>query len=224
MAGFVPRRSLVALTVALLVFAGCAQLMATSIEALIKQGLELLAAQKWDEAIGKFLEVVRRDPKYWEAYLHLARGYIGKGAWTDAIASGRKALELAPTTSDVIPALAQAVFGAGTDALARRQFSDAAGHFTEFLKLRPTDWQGYLQLGRAWLGAGNYADALAALAQGAGHATEGGAREQLAAAFADLGKAYWQSGQLGNALGAFQRVLELDPNHADALQFLRGRR
>jgi cytochrome c-type biogenesis protein CcmH/NrfG len=40
----------------------------------------------------------------------------------------------------------------------------------------------------------------------------------------DLGKAYWQSGQVGDALGAFQRVLELDPGNASALQFLRGRR
>jgi cytochrome c-type biogenesis protein CcmH/NrfG len=43
-------------------------------------------------------------------------------------------------------------------------------------------------------------------------------------AYLSLGKAYWQDGSVGNALGAFRRVLELNPNNAEALQFLgRGR-
>jgi cytochrome c-type biogenesis protein CcmH/NrfG len=43
-------------------------------------------------------------------------------------------------------------------------------------------------------------------------------------AYLSLGKAYWQDGSIGNALGAFRRVLELNPNNAEALQFLgRGR-
>ena len=252
------RRSVAVLLVLAVVLSGCASLMAASIETLMKQGLELLTAGKYDEAISKFLEVVRRDPKYWEAYLGLTRAYVGKRSWGDALASGRKALELAPSNTDVISALAQALFGAGSDALAKRQFSEAAGYFGEFIKLRPTDWQGYLQLGRAYLGTGAYSDALITIVQGIGQTGDAGARQQLVstlldggsqalasgnagaaigllreyvrhdsrnvAAYVDLGKAYWQSGQLSSALSTYQKVLELNPSNTEALQFLRGQR
>jgi superkiller protein 3 len=324
---------LLVLLVTVVVAAGCAQLMADSIEALMKQGIELLTAGKYEAAIAKFLEVVQRDPKSWNGYLYLTRAYIGKGSWGDAIASGRKALELAPSTAEVAPTLAQAFLGAGTDALGRRQFSEAAGHLLEYVKLkpgdfqgylnlaraylgtqswvdaiasgrkavelapsapdvvpvfaqallgggldalqrrqfptaaaqlgeyvklRPADWQGYLQLGRAFLGTGAYGDALKTLGQGLTQTSDASARQQLvrgllegggqalaggnakaavgllqeyvrhdpanASAYLDLGKAYWQDGNLPNALGAFRRVLELNPNEPEALQFLGGRR
>ena len=91
---------------------------------------------------------------------------------------------MAPSSGDVIPVLAEALLGAGTEALTRRQFSEAITHFGEYVKLRPTDVQGHLQ----------------------------------------LGKAYWQNGNLGSALDAYRRVLQLNPNNAEALQFLGGRR
>jgi len=251
-------RSLALLVVTAVLAAGCAQLMADSIETLMKDGIELLTAGKYDAAAGKFLEVVGRDPKFWNGYLYLARAYIGKASWADAIASGRKALELAPNSSDVVPTLAQAFLGAGTDALKRQQFSEAAGHFLEYVKLRPADGQGYLQYGRALLGTGAYADALRALGQGLAATPDAATRQQLlsglldggrqalaggntkaavdllqeyvrqdqsnATAYLNLGKAYWQDGNLGSALSAFQRVLELNPNEPEALQFLGGRR
>jgi tetratricopeptide (TPR) repeat protein len=100
--------------VALLLLAGCAGLIADSIDALMKQGIDLFLARKYDEAIAKFLEVVRRDPKFWNAYLYMARSYLGKGSWGDAIASGRKALELAPSSTEVVTSLAEAFLGAGS--------------------------------------------------------------------------------------------------------------
>lgn len=254
------RRSplLVIVLVFALVVTGCAGLMEDSIDSLMKQGVELLGARKYDEATAKFLEVVRRDPKAWSGYLYLAQAYVGKRSWGDAIASGRKALELAPASRDVIPTLAEAFLGAGTDALGRRQFSEAAGHFVDYVKLRPTDVQGYLQLGRAFLGTGAYGDALRAFVQGIGQNPEPGARQELVrglidgggqalsagnskaavqflqeyvrhdsgnvAAYVNLGKAYWQGGEMGNAFEAFRRVLELSPNNSEALQFLGGRR
>jgi tetratricopeptide (TPR) repeat protein len=177
-------RSVIVILVSLLMVAGCAQLMADSVEALLKQAIELFTARRYDEAISKLLEVVRRDPKSWNAYLYLARSYIAKSSWAEALTNGRKALELAPGSGDVVPVLAEALLGAGADALARRQFSEAIGHFGEYVKLRPSDAQGYRQ----------------------------------------LGKAYWQSGNVGNALDAFRHVLQLNPNDAEALQFIGGRR
>ena len=252
------RRALMMVLIAVVLLSGCATLVETTIDALIKQGIELFTAGRYDEAITKFLEVVRRDPTSWTAYLYMARSYVAKASWSDAIASGRKALELAPSSADVIPALAQALLGGGIDALTRGQFSNAASHLTEYITLRPTDANGYLQLGRAFLGTGAWSDALRTIVQGLAQAPDTATRGQLVrglldggtqaltsgnargaisllqeyvrhdagnvSAYVNLGKAYWQDGSLGNALSAFQRVLELNPNNAEALQFLRGRR
>ena len=251
-------RTLALLLASVVLLAGCAGLVADSIDALMKQGIELYTARRFDEAIAKFLEVVRRDPKFWNGYLYLARSYVGKSSWADAIASGRKALELAPSAPEVIPTLAEAFLGAGADALQRREFSAAAGHFTEYVKLRPADVQGYLKLGRALLGTGAYGDALRTIAQGLTRAQDPSSRTELTRALLDggtqalsagnakaavgflqeyvrhdtgnvsaylaLGKAYWEDGSIGNALGAFRRVLELNPGNTEAQQFLgRGR-
>src|SRR5439155_21443245 len=43
-------------------------------------------------------------------------------------------------------------------------------------------------------------------------------------AYLGLGKAYGQSGEMLNAVGAFQRALELNPEEPEALRFLRGGR
>jgi cytochrome c-type biogenesis protein CcmH/NrfG len=155
--------------------------MQDSIESLIRQGIALFQAGKYDEAIGTFVEVIRRDPRSLTAFLYLARSYAATSAWSDAIASGRKALELAPTSADAVGALADALIGAGTDALRRRQLSEAVGHLIEYVRLRPSDARGYLA----------------------------------------LGKAYLESGNVGGAMGAFRRVLELDPNDAEARRLLR---
>lgn len=257
-AGLLLGRLLVVLLIPTLALAGCAGLMGDSIDSLMKQGTDLLAAGKYDEAVAKFQEVIRRDPKSWNAYLYLTRAYIGKGSWGDALTSGRKALELAPDRTDATATLAQALLGAGTDALTRRQYSEAASHFVEYIKLRPTDAQAYLNLGRAFLGTGAYGDALHAFVQGIGQNPDSGVRQQLirglfdggsqalssgnakaaigflkeyvshdsgnVSAYLNLGKAYWQSGSLGDAFAAFGRVLELDPKQAEALQFFGGRR
>lgn len=246
-------RPLVALLVLVAVVAGCAQLMQASLESLMKQGIELLTAGKYDAAIAKFMEVLQRDPRSWNAYLYLARAYVGKSDWSHAIVSGRKALELGDK-SEVVPVLAEALLRAGGDALGRRQFSEAVGHLVEYVKLKPADWQGYLQLGRAFLGTGAYGDALPTLVQGLAQGPDEAARQQLlrgllegggqalgagnaraavgllqeyvrhdprnATAYLDLGKAYWQDGNLGSAFGAFQRVLQLKPGDPEALQFL----
>ena len=177
-------RAVAVVLVAVLMVAGCAQLVAVSVETLLKQAIDLFTAGRYDEAIAKLWDVVQRDPKSGTAYLYLARSYIAKTSWADALTTGRKALELAPSSGEVIPVLAQALFGAGADALGRGRFSEAIGYFGEYVKLQPSDVQGYLQ----------------------------------------LGKAYWQNGNLAGALDSYRRVLQLNPSNAEALQFMGGRR
>ena len=253
-----PTHRVLVIAALVLCLTGCAALLGYSIEALMKQGIELLTQGKYDEALAKFQEVLKRDPQQWNAYLYMARAYIGKRAWTDALASARKAFDLAPAKTDVIPVLGEALLGSGRDALQRGQFAEAAGLLRDYVKLRPTDFQAYLELARALAGSGAYRDALGALTEAVSRDSSGQARQQLApalleigrqalaagdaksaigllreyvrqdggnaGAYAALGKAYWQNGDLGEALAAFQRVLQLDPSDGEALRFIRGAR
>ncbi|HSB68108.1 MAG TPA: tetratricopeptide repeat protein [Candidatus Methylomirabilis sp.] len=41
-------------------------------------------------------------------------------------------------------------------------------------------------------------------------------------AYLNLGRAFWQAGESGHAVGAFRRVLELSPGNSEALRFLMG--
>jgi tetratricopeptide (TPR) repeat protein len=203
-------RTVAVVLVAVMLLAGCAGLVADTIESLMKQGIELLAARRFDEAIAKFMEVIRRDPKFWSAYLYLARSYLGKSSWSDAIVSARKALELAPNAAEVIPTLAEAFLGAGLDAVTRRQFPEAIGHLTEYIKLRPADAQGYLQLGRVFLETGAYGDALRTILQGLTRVPEG-TRGDLVRTLFEGGARAFSAGQFGDAIAHFTEYIKQRP-------------
>src|SRR5262249_10108699 len=153
---------------------------------LLKQIKELLTARRWDEALTKVAEVIRREPTQWRAYLYGAQAYIGKADWGQALGSARKAFELAPREGEALTTFGEALWGAGADALQRRAFGDAIGHFVEYVKLRPTDTRGYLAAGRAHLVVGNWGEALRMLTGGLAYA-DADTKSQLAQALLDGG-------------------------------------
>jgi tetratricopeptide (TPR) repeat protein len=214
--GHTPARIIAVVLVALLAAAGCAQLVADSIDALIRQGIDLFTARRYDEAITKFLEVVRRDPKSWTAYLYMARSYVAKASWGDALASGRKALELAPDRADVIPTLADALLGAGLDAFNRGQLSGAIPLLAEYVTLRPTDPAGYLHLGKAFLGSGAYGDALRTIVQGLAHASDASTRAQLVRSLLDGGGQALAAGHAKSAIGLLQEYVRHETGNVSA--------
>jgi tetratricopeptide (TPR) repeat protein len=117
---------------------GCATFgLVESTASLLEQGKALYEAGRYDEALGKFLEVIRREPTSWVAYLYAARAYIAKAAWLAAIQHGRRALELAPTGRDVVPVFAEALIGGARDSLARQQYGEAVSAFRRVLELQP---------------------------------------------------------------------------------------
>jgi tetratricopeptide (TPR) repeat protein len=242
----------------LVVSAACATLsLLDTVESLLQQAKALLDAGRFDEALAKVTEAIRRDPTQWRAYLYGAQAYIGKRDWTAALTNARKALELAPAETATATTLGDALFGGGLAALQRGAFGDAAGLFVEYVKLRPADVNGYLNAGRAYLGNRNWAEGARVLVDGLGRASDPAARSALAralldggrqavtagdhrgavallreyvrveptdvAAYLDLGKAYWNAGDRGDALGAFRRVLELAPQNEEARRLLLGR-
>ena len=212
---------------------GCATMgLVETIESLLKQIKELLTAQKWDAALTKVAEVIRREPTEWRAYLFGAQAYIGKADWGQALTQARKAVELAPRESETLTTLAQSLFGAGTDALQRRAFGEAVSHFVEYIAgrvlvdgvsragdsaTRGQLVQGLLDGGRQALSRGEY--------QGAAGLLREYVRQEPGdvSALLDLGKAYWSSNDRTEALAAFRRVLELAPQNEEARRFLLGR-
>ena len=105
---------------ATLALAGCIGIPGFGdVNMLQQEGEELYRAKRYDEAIAKFRAIVVRDPLNWYAWLWLARAFIVRGLWGDAIDSGRRAFQLSPQGADVLPVFLQALFGSEHDAYSK---------------------------------------------------------------------------------------------------------
>jgi len=218
-AGLPARRILaLVLLVVMALGTGCATLsLVETIEQLLAQIVALLNGQKWDEALTKIAEVIRRDPLQWKAYLYGAQAYIGKADWGQALANAHKAFQMAPREGEVLTTLGTSLWGAGTEALQRRAFGDAIGHFVEYVKLRPTDYRGYLNAGRAYLGAGSWGDALRMLTDGLGRTTDSATRTQFGQALLDGGRQALSRSDYRGAMGLLREGVRLEPTNVSAL-------
>ena len=194
-----------------LLVAGCAAVPPRDeIGGLMKEGQDLYAAKRFDEAIRKFGDVVARDGKHWQGHLWLARAYIGKGSWPDAIASARKAYEFSASGQDVVAVFAEALFGGGSEALSASKFKDAISHFADYIKLQPGNARAYLNIGRALLGDKRFADALSSLLKGLSLAA-GPERADLVKSLLDGGMQALSQGDFRGAIGLLGEYLKLDP-------------
>ncbi len=192
--------------------AACATVsLMESIESLLAQAKALLDARKFDEALTKLAEIIRRDPAQWKAYLYGAQAYIGKLDWSSALSSIRKAHELAPADGSVLATLGESLFGAGRDALQRGAFTDAVGHFVEYVKLRPADASGYLNAGRAYLGSKNWGEAGRMLVDGLGRAGDATARKEFASTLLEGGRQALNLGEARGAVTLLKEYVKVEP-------------
>ncbi len=208
------RLALVLLATAFLT--ACAGLtLQNEIDVLMKEGQQLYSEKKYDQAVDKFMTVIGKDPAYWQAYLWAARAFIAKGNWTDAIANGKKAFELAPKDKDVLPVFAQALFGGGSDALKNGRFAESVNLFVEFLKLEPGNTRAWLNVGKAYLGQKDFRQALGAFAQGL--AAGGGAeRQDLIRELLDGGVQAFSSGKYRESIDLLKEFLKYDSKNLQA--------
>ncbi len=209
-------RGFALLVIVAMLLGGCAALsLQDEIAGLMKEGQQLYGEKKYDAAIDKFLVVTTKDTKYWQAYLWTARTYIAKGSWKDAIGNGKKALELAPKSPEVMPVFAEALFGGGADALKNGRLAEAVGYFVDYLKLEPGNAKAWLNVGKAYLGQQQFREALGAFSQGL--AQGGGAdRAELIRELLNGGKAAFASGKYGEAVGLLKEYVKYDKNDVSA--------
>lgn len=206
------RTRLTLLLLASTLLAACAGLtLQSEIDALMKEGQQLYAEKKYEQATDKFLIVIGKDPTYWQAYLWAARAFIARGSWKEAIANGRKAFELAPKDKEVLPVFAQALFGGGADALKNGRFAESVSLFVEYLRLEPGNAQAWLNVGRAYLGQQDFRQALGAFTQGL--AAGGGAeRQELIRQLLDGGMQAFSSGKYRESIDLLREYLKYDRN------------
>jgi tetratricopeptide (TPR) repeat protein len=211
------RRRLVLLLVVLpVLLGGCLTLsLQDEIAGLMKEGQQLYSEKKYDAAVDKFLVITTKDPKYWQAYLWAARTYIAKGGWTEAIANGKKAFELAPKGQDVIPVFGEALFGGGSDALKNGRYPEAIGLFVDYLKLEPGNAKAWLNVGKSYLGQRQFREALGAFAQGLSQGN-GAERSELIRGLLDGGKQAFASGKYDEAIKLLKEYLKYDKNDLSA--------
>ena len=196
---------------------GCATMSRMeTIESLLAQAKELLDAKRYDEALAKLTEVIRRDPLQWKAYLYSAQAYIGKVDWSSAIASARKALDLAPADTSVLATLGESLWGGGRAALERGAFKDAAGLFVDYIRLRPGEAQGYLSAARAYLGSRDWTAAGRVIADGLARISDPKARQEFARTLIDGGRQALEAGEARGAIGLLREGIKLEPRHVSA--------
>jgi tetratricopeptide (TPR) repeat protein len=201
-----------------ILLASCATAgLVESVESLLRQGKELFEAKRYDEALAKFQEVIRREPTSWVAWLYAARVHVAKVQWAPAIDSGRKALELATDKGEATGLLAEALWGGGLESLQRGQYREAVDRFGGYLQLRTGDARGYLNLGRSHLGAGGFREALDALVRGLTEARDAGTRHELAQTLLDGGRRALAGSDFRSAVGFLGEYVRVNPTDVSAL-------
>ena len=194
--------------------AGCVVMPPLNADALIQQGQRLYHARQYDEALAVFRQAVALEPTHWLAWLWLARTFIAKGGWGDAIASARRAFELSPQGVEVLPVFLQALFGGGVQALAGGGFVDAIHYFSEYLKHNGSNPSAWINVGKAYLGNKQFADALKALVGALGVA--GVDRGDVVGAIFSGGLQAFQARDFSGAIGLLREYVKQDPRNLQA--------
>jgi tetratricopeptide (TPR) repeat protein len=189
-------------------------------EAYLYTARTYIAQKSWGPAIDSARKALGLAPSQGDvvpvlaqALLEGGRDSLARGQNTEAATRLKDYLTLSPTDARAYVDLARAHLGAGswTDALAAvqrglGQAGDAGARQDLLAALRDG--------GRQALAAGDVKGGIGLLEEYVKRDPD------QVSALLDLGKAYWQGGQRGEALGAFRRVLELQPGQTEALRYL----
>ncbi len=198
-----------------LMLGGCATVgVADEANALLQEGQQFYNAKRFDEAIAKFREAAAKDPNNWSAYLWMARAFIAKGTWGEAIAAGRRAFELAPQGPEVASTFLQALFGGGMEALNGGRFVDSIKYLSEYLRHQPTNTSAWVNVGKAYMGNRQFMDGLGSLtkAMGMGGADRG---EILKTIFGGGMQAFGQR-DYSSAINLLKEYVKNDPRNLQA--------
>ena len=191
-----------------------------------------------------YRRAVELDPQFAVANVHLARLLRKAGRTSEAEPLYRRAIELAkdaPTLILIADALQSeqrwddsepvlrralemdarnpsALFLLGRLLVVRKRYDEAEQRLKQTIEISPRSFSPYYILGSAYLRMDRFEDAEKIYNRGA-EIANAGERKQLAGAFGfeGVGDGYMKMGRTSDALRAYQRALQFDPNNA-ALQ------
>ncbi|MDH5534430.1 MAG: tetratricopeptide repeat protein, partial [Betaproteobacteria bacterium] len=205
-----------------LALAGC-QTLPEQIDSTMKEGQTLYAQKNYNEAIARFSEALSKDPKHFPAHVWIARVQMAKGDWGAAVASARKAREIAPKGESVVTVLSEALLGAGTAALKAGKSTESIPLFLEYIELQPTHPAAYLNVARAYLGEKRFAEALAALSRALGIPSDSAMQREALELLLDGARRALAEGDLASMIRFLSEYLKIDPANLGAwLDLARG--
>ena len=177
--------------------------MNEQIENLFQNGNGLAGQSRYAEAANFYREVIRFDPKHFQAQNNLAVMYAELGRVQEAIPFYQQAIAINPVFTDACYNLANAYKALG-------DLGQAAYHYRSALQLNPNLASAHNNLAICLMQTGELTQAvehfeLALLAQ-----------PRLSLAHNGLGLARSHLGQLDEALVCYDRALEIDPGLAEA--------
>lgn len=183
------------------------ELSPNSIEIRLALGLTYELHRQPDRAAPHYEEAINLDPLNPRLYLHAARVYAEQERTKEAIEHYQTVLDLAPNDLE-------AVLGLVRLWTATKQFGPAQRLLAERIDraAQPTDL--YLLLGLLYREAGHPSEALRAFERSAAF------KDTSAQAHFQLGAQLEQLGQRREARLELRRTIALEPNHADALNYL----
>ncbi|MGZ5116515.1 MAG: tetratricopeptide repeat protein [Burkholderiales bacterium] len=202
-------RSLIIVVV--MALSGCAVMDPNGeINALMTEGQQFYSAQRYDEAIARFRAATARDSGFYPAYVWLAKSLMAKGAWPDAVVNARKAMELSHGAPDVLPVLLDALYGGGTEALARGAFIDSIGYFAEYVGLQPGNFRAWINVAKAYAGNRQFVEALGALRRALETAPGGAERTETFQSLLGAGKQAFDARDYVSAINLLREYLKFN--------------
>jgi tetratricopeptide (TPR) repeat protein len=152
----------------------------------------------YEEAVAQFESAVAAEPTSDDAYRGLADAYERLGKLDDAEKTYRRAIQLRPHYWAGYSWL-------GTFYYHQARYEEAASMFSQVIALAPDSIRGYYDLGATYNSQGRYADAIGMLQRSI-------AIRPTAAAYSNLGNAYFYLRRYNEAPGAYEQAVKLSPS------------
>ncbi|MBF0434826.1 MAG: tetratricopeptide repeat protein [Magnetococcales bacterium] len=172
-------------------------------EALNNLGNVFKGLQQWDEAVASYHRALALRPDYAEAWSNLGMACWHQGRLDEAVEHLHKGVELAPERFEYHLNL-------GNILRSCKRWDQAVASYRLAVRLQPASAEALVNLGNALVEIGRADEGVTHLCRGLER------NDSLAEGHFNLGNAYHQLLQPRNAVIAYQKALDLQPDFPDA--------
>jgi len=207
----------------LLFLQACSVLPFSSAARQFDSGITFFNRGEYQKAIPYFKKATELEPEYGEAYLYLGRSYINQGQWRSAIPALRSAYRLAPneTKNQTLEILIDGLINIAVFEVKQGNFTQAIGYLQESLELAPNNNKVKTTLGKTLFSYGTQLVSQGKLTEAISQFQE--ATKLTPNEFSPyfgLAKAFFQKGQIVEALSALKTAMLINPKSGEAQNLL----